>query len=428
LDLNQQLSNRERFQTQSLATLRRWVSLSGRNGGMMPRKSWSDAVADAIRQLVAETGSLLFTRQALIEAKLDSIVAETGSVGITPHQTLSRELQQLRDAGALRFTDQGTYHWIGFPYEAPIHGSTKGVFVIGSHSDYRDEPSQFYRFPPQWMANAAKVVGNWIIYQEPRRAGPRGYYAVAKVERIVPDPAVKDMFLALIEPGSFLEFGRDVPFQFDGRAVERGLLGPDGRHNNEREVQSIRPISDADFNRILDLGLVEENELLPRVDIDHHAMIQIDGDAEPWDGPIDRATMLVSRKVRNPQFRHRVLNAYGCQCALTGMRLINGRGRPEAEAAHIMSVEAGGPDAVNNGIALSGTVHWMFDRWLISLGDEGEILLSRKINDVEGVENLIYKDRRARFPTSPGLRPHRRFLEWHRQRCEEYGAGLQQLN
>src|SRR4051812_49147896 len=169
---------------------------------MMPRKSWSNAVADAIRRHVAETGSLVFTRQALVEAELASIVAETESVGATPHQTLSRELQELRDAGAVRFTDQGTYRWTGFPYEAPVQGSSKGVFVIGSHSDYKDEPAQFYRFPPQWVANAVKVVGNWIIYQEPRRAGPRGYYAVAKVERIIPDPTAKDMFLALIEPGS----------------------------------------------------------------------------------------------------------------------------------------------------------------------------------------------------------------------------------
>lgn len=48
--------------------------------------------------------------------------------------------------------------------------------------------------------------------KEPRRAGPRGYYAAAKVEQIVRDPAYAAMFLALIEPGTYLEFGRDVSF------------------------------------------------------------------------------------------------------------------------------------------------------------------------------------------------------------------------
>jgi putative restriction endonuclease len=374
-------------------------------------------VTNAVRRHVAETGSPIFTRQALIDSQLDAIVADTGSAGATPHQTLSRELQQLRDTGLLEFLDQGTYRWKGTALDSLSRGTSKGVFVIGSHSIYQDEPERFYRFPERWMANASKIVGNWIIYQEPRRAGRRGYYAVAKFERIVPDPANEGMYLGLIEPGSYLEFGRDVPFQLDGRAVERGLLNPDGRLNNGRAIQSVRPISNEDFNRIVGLGLIDEDELLPRVDDQEPVPDRLHEERVEWEGPIDRATMLVSRTVRNRQFRKRVLDVYDCRCALTGMKLINGGGRAEAQAAHIMSVEAGGPDVVTNGIALSGTVHWMFDRGLISLSDEGEILLSRKINDVEGVSKLIYADRKARLPVSDAHRPHVRYLEWHRREC-----------
>lgn len=381
----------------------------------MVGRSWSEAVATAVRRHVAKTGSRLFTRQALIDAELDAIVADTGSAGATPHQTLSRELQELRDAGVLQFVDQGTCRLVDAP---PLQqGTSKGVFVIGSHSIYEDEPERFYRFPPKWMRNAAQVVGNWIIYQEPRRAGRRGYYAVAKVDRIVPDPANEGMYLALIEPGSYLEFGRDVPFQLDGQAVERGLLNPDGRLNNGRAIQSVRTISNEDFNRIVGFGLVEEEELLPRTGDDEAvvAPAMVQEEQAPWEPPVDRTTALVSRKVRNRQFRVRVLKAYGSRCALTGMRLINGGGRAETEAAHIMAVEAGGPDVVNNGIALSGTVHWMFDRGLISVSDAGDILLSSKINDIEGVQKMIYADRKARLPASAQHRPHPRYLEWHRQ-------------
>jgi putative restriction endonuclease len=381
----------------------------------MARRSWSEAVEVAVRRHVAKTGSRVFTRQAFIDAELDAIVADTGSAGATPHQTLSRELQQLRDTGALEFIDQGTYRFVESSPAQP--GTSKGVFVIGSHSIYDDEPENFYRFPPKWMTNASKVVGNWIIYQEPRRAGPRGYYAVAKVEKIVPDPATEGMFLALIEPGTYLEFGRDVPFQLDGQAVERGLLNSDGRLNNGRAIQSIRPISDADFNRIVGLGLVEEDEILPREDETEPlvAAAVLQEEQSAWEAPIDRATALVSRKVRNRQFRVRVLQAYGSRCALTGMKLINGGGRAEAQAAHIMAVEAGGPDVVSNGLALSGTVHWMFDRGLVSVSEAGDILLSTKINDIEGVGKIIYGDRRARFPKRADQRPHPRYLNWHRE-------------
>ncbi len=379
--------------------------------------TWTEAVTNAVLRLVARTGSPLFTRQALLDAELDAMVAEVGSAGSTPSQTISRELQQLRDAGAIAFVDQGVYRWLGLPAEMVRQGTSKGVFVIGSHSIYRDEPERFYRFPTRWMANAAKVVGNWIIYQEPRRAGPRGYYAVAKVERIVPDPATEDMYLALIESGTYLEFGRDVPFQLDGQAIESGLLDANGRLNNGRAIQSIRPISDADFNRIVDMGLIDGDELLPRIDEDAPVPAHVAEEQAPWTGPIDRTKMLVNRTVRDRQFRKRVLDVYDRRCALTGMKLINGGDRAEVQAAHIMSVKAGGPDVVNNGIALSGTVHWMFDRGLISLSDEGDILLSRKINDVEGVERLIYPDRKVRWPFPDFHRPHQRYLRWHRSEC-----------
>lgn len=376
---------------------------------------WSEAVEIAVRRLTARNGTSEFTRRQIIEEELGRIVRETGSRGATPEMTLSRVLQQLRDRGDVQFVTPGSYRLLDPPVALPQVAASKCVFVVGSHSIYADKPDRFYRFPPRWLNAAARSIGQWIVYQEPRRAGPRGYYAVARVEQIVRDPANEDMFLALIEPGSYLEFGRDVPFQLDGRAVERGLLDGDGRLNNGRAIQSIRPISDEDFNFIIGLGLIDEDELLPREDADESVLERVREEQEPFLGPVDRATVLAMRKVRDRQFRKRVLDVYECRCALTGMKLINGGGRAETQAAHIMSVEAGGPDTVANGIAPSGTVHWMFDRGLISLSDGGDILLSGKINDVAGVEKLIHGDRRARLPANENLRPHPRYLAWHRE-------------
>lgn len=382
----------------------------------MPGRSWSEAVASAVQRHVAKTDSRVFTRQALIDAQLDAIVADTGSAGATPHQTLSRELQQLRDSGVLEFIDQGTYRLV----DQPMTGErpTKGVFVVGSHSIYDDEPERFYRFPQikKYLPDASRMVGQWIVYQEPRRAGPRGYFAVAKVERIVPDPSTGGMYLAMILSGTYLEFGQDVPFRIDAQPVERGLLNDSGGLRGSKQ-DAIRPLSDEDFNRIVGFGLVEEDELLPREEDEAAVPALVQEEQAAWEPPVDRASMLVNRKVRNRQFRKRVLEVYDRRCALTGMQLINGGGRAEAQAAHIMSVEAGGPDVVANGIALSGTLHWMFDRGLISLSDAGDILLSTKINDIEGVQKLIYPDRRARFPAGASRRPHARYLGWHRDNC-----------
>lgn len=74
-------------------------------------------------------------------------------------------------------------------------------------SIYDDRPDEQYQFPKQYLQRAAGCVGDWVIYLEPRRvAGTRGYFAVAKVRQIIPDPTAQGMYLALIEPGSYLEF------------------------------------------------------------------------------------------------------------------------------------------------------------------------------------------------------------------------------
>ena len=39
---------------------------------------------------------------------------------------------------------------------------------------------------------------------------------------------------------------------------------------------------------------------------------------------------------------------------------------------HIRPVDANGPDIVSNGLAVSGTAHWMFDRELIGLDDPAD--------------------------------------------------------
>ena len=390
--------------------------------------SWSEAVLAAVRRHVRRTGSTIFSRQGLIDGEMDAIVAATGSSGATPWQTLSRVLQELRDVGRIEFVGEGVYRYAGQPTIEATSGPTKGVLVTGPHSIYDDQPETFYRFPPNYLAAAQRMVGEWIVYLEPRRAGGRGFWAVAKVHRIERDLARASMFLAMIEPGTFLEFGTDVPFSIEKLPMERALLNSDGSVKGSKQL-AIRPLNNADFNRIVEVGLMDPEAELPRVGavepmpltevtrVDRAGAIgQLAYDIEPVEGFVDRATMLVSRKVRDVKFRRAVLHVYEGRCALTGMRLANGGGRLETEAAHIKSVADGGPDAVSNGIALSGTVHWMFDRGLIGLSDAGDILLSSKINDREGVEKMLLPGRKARWPLEP-LRPHPQYLEWHRERC-----------
>jgi putative restriction endonuclease len=59
----------------------------------------------------------------------------------------------------------------------------------------------------------------------------------------------------------------------------------------------------------------------------------------------------------------------------------------------------------------------MFDRGLISLADDLEILVSRQVNDPDSVRTLINKSGRAIELRRASDRPHPHFLQWHRDHC-----------
>jgi putative restriction endonuclease len=291
-----------------------------------------------------------------------------------------------------------------------------GVFIHRSDSIYDDRPAERYQFPRQYLSRVQACVGDWIIYYEPRKVpATRGYFAVAKVEGVVPDPTATGMYLALIEPNTYLDFAAPVPFADRDGVIERGVLNKDGRLSG-RAQSAVRSLSAQDFNRIVGLGLQEEESLLPRTGgvAPFNELSEEDRPFE-FEEARERISALQSRIVRDRVFRRVILQAYGERCAISGLRLINGGGRAEVDAAHIRPVEANGPDIVNNGIALSGTAHWMFDRGLIGLSDDLEILVSRQVNDPDSVRGFINKSGHALAPRSPFQRPHPHFLRWHRE-------------
>ena len=94
--------------------------------------------------------------------------------------------------------------------------------------------------------------------------------------------------------------------------------------------------------------------------------------------------------------------------------MTNGRGRAEADAAHIRPVEHDGPDTIRNGIALTRSVHWAFDRGMVSMSDDGHILTTERGID-DSLRRLLRTDGLALLPTRSDERPHPAFLAWHRK-------------
>jgi putative restriction endonuclease len=290
------------------------------------------------------------------------------------------------------------------------------VFIHRTDSVYDDVPSERYQFPKKYLTRVQQCEGDWIVYLEPTKVKKtKGYFAVAKVQEVIADPRGVDMYLAIIEPGTYLDFGDPVPFRDTGGIVEQGVLNDLGNISGRAQA-AVRPLSAEDFARIVERGLGQDDDFLPRVDQAN----QISGFQDPQVpfkhlAARDRVNQLTNRAVRDRNFRKNVLRAYGERCAITGLRLINGGGRAEVEAAHIRPVERDGPDIVSNGLALSGTAHWMFDRGLVGLDDDLSILVSRQSNDLDAVTTMINSSGKLLGPERLTNQPRTEFVTWHRE-------------
>jgi putative restriction endonuclease len=296
----------------------------------------------------------------------------------------------------------------------------KGVFDTKSNSGYDDEITQRYHFPPQYRAIAETLVGDWIVYREPQRNnGRRAYIAAARVLRIDPDSNRLGHAYALIR--DYLPFDQPVPFSSDGQYAEAPLraIGNPSRVGAYLQGKSVRQLADSDFGAIVRRGLGETmapaNAIRLELDpghADEEALSLLQAPIGEQERRVEQ--ILLNRKIRDANFRRQVCDAYENQCAVTRLRIINGGGKAEVQAAHIWPVAEGGPDAVQNGIALCATAHWLFDRHLISLTDDYRLLVSH--NKVPGELRGLFENQldRIHLPSDNSRWPHPTYIARHR--------------
>jgi putative restriction endonuclease len=293
----------------------------------------------------------------------------------------------------------------------------KGIFTTKLNSTYDDLPEVRYHFPKTYLNQAKATVGDWIIYYEPRRQGTnavgRGgrqvYFATARVERIIDDPHRPAHYYAFVT--DFLEFEHIVPFRHGEKYLEDALMKEDGSTNKGAFGRSVRLISDNEYELILQLGF-------PKPTSGHMADADVIAAEEP-----EIYVRPVIEQLRFSPFRYESFTRsvsrtiYNFTCAMTGLSIINGGGRPEVEAAHIRPVgdDYNGPDSMRNGIALSRSIHWMFDRGLLSLTDGYEILLVHKLIP-DPIKRLLNPDGKILLSADRRLWPHPKFLQYHRER------------
>lgn len=282
-----------------------------------------------------------------------------------------------------------------------------GILVTQRFPGYQDIPAVRYHYPKvKYHRRLQNLVNCFVLFYEPRRGGQgRGsnsggreaFVGGAFVDRLSDDLADPSHGFAWFRFA--IDFTTVVPrtaTSIMGRQLQSVVLDDIAYEVAENVVRLGLTVDVGNSNPLFHQGLSDVEEL---VSIKNRPLVEV----------------TTNRRLRDQSFRYRVVESvYAGTCAFTGIRMTNGRGRAEADAAHIRPVEQDGPDTIRNGIALTKSIHWAFDRGLVSMTDEGRIVTTERGID-SSLRRLLLPDGLALLPARSDERPHPAFLAWHRE-------------
>ena len=123
-------------------------------------------------------------------------------------------------------------------------------------------------------------------------------------------------------------------------------------------------------------------------------------------------------KIRDQGFRKAIVKLYEHRCALCGIRMMTSEGHTVVEAAHIKPWSESHDDSPTNGMSLCRLCHWSFDEGLMSVGNNYEVLVSKRVateNNYPG-HILSLSDRVIFKPDGEAFWPGQENLGWHRDK------------
>lgn len=126
-------------------------------------------------------------------------------------------------------------------------------------------------------------------------------------------------------------------------------------------------------------------------------------------------THIADQARRDPEFRIEVLRAYEYRCAMCGYD-----GRLDTvsvglDAAHVQWWAYGGPDDIDNGIALCALHHRALDRGVVGVSLDHRVLVSRRFNGSGRARELVIdlSGKPLHAPQHGLPLPAAQYLSWH---------------
>jgi putative restriction endonuclease len=123
------------------------------------------------------------------------------------------------------------------------------------------------------------------------------------------------------------------------------------------------------------------------------------------------------KKIRDSGFRKTIVTLYKHRCSLCGIRMLTPEGHTIVDAAHVKPWKDSFDDRPTNGMALCKLCHWSFDKGLMSVGKEYEVLVSKRVSIEKNYPGhiLTLTDRPIFTPDEQKFWPAQDNLHWHRR-------------
>ncbi|MGD9956028.1 MAG: phosphorothioated DNA-binding restriction endonuclease [Candidatus Nanopelagicales bacterium] len=125
-------------------------------------------------------------------------------------------------------------------------------------------------------------------------------------------------------------------------------------------------------------------------------------------------TVTPEERKRSVQWREAIVRAWDGACAFCGYDGSLGGAPVGIEAAHVRWFKLGGPDELDNGLALCSLHHKLFDRGALGLSPDAKVQVSEHFR-ASGVGKQVYELHGRELQPRPGaVLPAPAHVEWHR--------------
>ena len=120
--------------------------------------------------------------------------------------------------------------------------------------------------------------------------------------------------------------------------------------------------------------------------------------------------------VRGAVFKKVIPKQYNYTCCISGMKIISTREVQMIDACHIIPFSESHDDTIKNGISLSPNLHRAFDRYLVTINKQFEVVVSPDFMESGGFPIKAFHGKKIHLPREIRFYPSIDNLNWHNER------------